>query len=420
MDSNTFTNSLQQLDIVSECSYGPYLRGNYQSLQVKFKQPVDHNNPDAGSFLQKAYVFFVGSDRPTVFHTCGYGFFASPHSVVLDPAVSMNANAVIVEHRYYGDSKVNNDPRWDYLTIEQAAADHHAIFQALKPLLPKGWISTGLSKDGETAVFYRYLYPEDTDVTVAFCSPFMTSLHDPSVGHYLQNECGSPAEHDLVVALMRRMLEGGENGIYKKFKSAMEGRFPAVDTSFTHYVHFCFEYFFGVFQYRFNFLPPVNSPDEVLFRIIMNDALTGNYIENDPANWYPWFVQLAKQLGRYEHAYGDYADLLEGTSFDKEEMVKCLTPLKKEDQWLYGTYDNTIIKDIREQFLPNTDLPFLFVYSKNDPWSGTRIQNVNQQHSKIIINPNGVHGNDILNPLHYSPEIKQEILDFVGRFVSIE
>ena len=101
-------------------------------------------------------------------------------------------------------------------------------------------------------------------------------------------------------------------------------------------------------------------------------------------------------------------------------MVKCLTPLKKEDQWLYGTYDNTIIKDIREHFLPNTDLPFLFVYSKNDPWSGTRIQNVNQQHSKIIINPNGIHGNDVLNPSHYSPEIKQEILDFAGRFVSIE
>ena len=119
---------------------------------------------------RKLISFFAGQDRPTVFNTCGDGFFVPWHSV-LHLVGSMNANAVVVEHRYYGDSKVNNDPRWDHLTIEQAAADHHAIFQALKPLLPGKWISTGLSKDGETAVFYRYLYPEDTDVTVAFCSP---------------------------------------------------------------------------------------------------------------------------------------------------------------------------------------------------------------------------------------------------------
>jgi len=411
--------SLLQLDIVSECNDAPYLTGNYQSFQVKFKQPVDHNNPDVGNFFQKAYVFFVGSDRPTVFYTCGYGFFASPHSVVLNLAISMNANAIIVEHRYYGDSKVENDPKWDYLTIEQAAADHHAIFQALKPLFPKGWISTGLSKDGETAVFYRYLYPQDTDVTVAFCSPFMTSLHDPSVGTYLQNECGTPAQHDQMVALMRRMLEGGENGIYMKFKKEMDVTRPYVDASFTHYVHFCFEYFFAVFQYGSYPLPSIDNSDEILFRTILNDALTGNYIENDPANWYPWFVQLAKQLGRYEHAYEAYDDLLEGTSFDKNEMLKCLTPLKEEDQWLYDTYDNSIIKNIREQFLPYIELPFLFVYSKNDPWSGARITNVNDKYSKIIINPNGIHGNDILNRSHYSPEIKQEILDFVGNFVSV-
>ena len=224
-------NSLLQLDIISECYDGPSLDGSGRGFQVKFKQPVDHDHPELGTFIHKANIYYVGEDCPTVFYTCGYGFFASPHSVVLDLAISMNANAIIVEHRYYGESKVENDPRWDYLTIEQAAADHHAIFQALKPLLPEGWIGTGLSKDGETAVFYRYLYPEDTDVTVAFCSPFMTSLYDSSVGTYLQNECGTPVEHDLMVALMHRMLEGGENGIYKKFKEQMSLRNPSVDAS---------------------------------------------------------------------------------------------------------------------------------------------------------------------------------------------
>ena len=145
----------------------------------------------------------------------------------------------------------------------------------------------------------------------------------------------------------------------------------------------------------------------------MNDALTGSNIEIDP-KYYPWFVQLAKQLGRYEHAYESYADLLEGTSFDKEKMVECLTPLEEKDRRLYDTYDNTIIKNIREQFLPSTELPFLFVYSKNDPWSGARITNVNEDYSKIIINPNGTHSNWFLHDNRYTPEIKQEITDFIN------
>lgn len=412
MDRNSFSTLLQKLDIISECYDGPFLTGINRSFQVKFKQPVDHNNPDIGTFLQKAYIYYVGEDRPTVFYTCGYDFLISPPSVVLDLPVSMSANVVMVEHRYYGDSWVENDPSWDFLTIEQAAADHHAIFEALKPLLPKSWISTGLSKDGETAVFYRYLYPEDTDVTVAFCSPFMSSLYDSSVGTYLQNECGTPAEHDQMVALMRRMLEGGENGIYRMFKEAMDLRNPSVDASFARYVHFCFEYFFGVFQYG-RVLPSLDSSEETLFRKILNDALNNNYIEVDP-KFYPWLVQLAKQLGRYEHAYGAYADLLEGTSFDKEKMVEGLTPLEEKDRWLYDTYDNSIIKNIREQFLPSTNLPFLFVYSKNDPWSGARITNVNEKHSKIIINPNGIHSNSIRNESLYNLELKKEITDFIN------
>ena len=412
MDRNSFGTLLQKLDIISECYDGPSLAGLGRGFQVKFKQPVDHDNPDLGTFLQKAYIYYVGEDRPTVFYTCGYGFFVAPPAV-LNLAVSISANVVMVEHRYYGESKVENDPRWDYLTIEQAAADHHAIFQALKPLFPKGWIGTGLSKDGETAVFYRYLYPEDTDVTVAFCSPFMNSLYDSSVGTYLQNECGTPAEHDQMVALMRRMLEGGENGIYRKFKEQMSFRNPNFDSSFTHYVHFCFEFFFAVFQLRGQQLPSLDSSDDELFRSIMNDALTNGYIEID-RNFYPWFVQLAKQLGRYEHAYESYADLLEGTNFDKEKMVECLTPLEEKDRWLYNTYDNSIIKNIREQFLPSTDLPFLFVYSKNDPWSGARITNINERHSKIIINPNGVHSNYVLYEPHYTSDIKQEITDFIN------
>ena len=76
--------------------------------------------------------------------------FGQPHAT--DLALALGANYIDAEYRYYNDSKILNDPRWDYLTAEQGAGDYYAIIQALKPLLPKEWISTGNSKNGMNSI----------------------------------------------------------------------------------------------------------------------------------------------------------------------------------------------------------------------------------------------------------------------------
>ena len=131
------------------------LVGYTECYEVFFNQPVDHENPSAGMMKQKALIFFKGFDRPTVMYTCGYDLpdYWKDAIANLDIAANMDANLIVVEHRYFGDSKNLSDTRWDYLTIEQAAADHHAIFEPMKKILPKEWISTGTSKDGMTSLF---------------------------------------------------------------------------------------------------------------------------------------------------------------------------------------------------------------------------------------------------------------------------
>ena len=166
--------------------------GHTECYKVFFDQPIDHENPSAGTMKQKALIYFKGFDRPTVMYTCGYSLPDTWKDWMcnLDIAANMDANIIGVEHRYFGESKNLEDTRWDYLTIEQAAADHHAIFEPLKKILPKEWISTGTSKDGMTSLFFRYFYPNDITVTTVFCSPLMTSLYYMPVGTYLDNESG--------------------------------------------------------------------------------------------------------------------------------------------------------------------------------------------------------------------------------------
>ena len=420
--AKSFVDQIREVETISnvtEINTGEdwYFKERYL---VEFEQPIDHKNPKAGTFKQRALICYKGSDRPTILYTCGYElrdhYLEEPDNAL---AYYMNANLIYVEHRYFGESTVTNDPRWDYLTIEQAAGDHHNIVQALKPLLPKDWVSTGTSKDGMTAIFFRYYYPDDVTMTVPFCAPFMTSLYDSSTGRYLMDECGSEEERTQMKALIRRMLQGGEQGIYTKFEKRMQEARPDDDRSFTQYVYYCFEYFQGVFQYGVpaeRKMPSLESTDDELLDEMLDDFVRGDYAENNPV-LYPYFIQMAKQLGRYAHAYGDFADLLAGTSFDEEQAHRYLSPLKEEDQWLFDTYDNSVVKDVCENFIPTTTCPLLFVYSKDDPFTGARIKTVNRKYSWILINPDGIHHDGLYYSDIYSQDTARRILGGVYYFV---
>ena len=418
-----FGRQLRSLDIVDRVDtiVPEQNPSDYKELyQVTFNQPVDHNNPSAGTFHQKAYLFYVGDDRPTVLYTCGYYLFDYFSRVpFIDLAHNMNANVVMVEHRYFGDSKPSGDSDWNYLTISQAAADHHAIIQALKPLLPREWVSTGTSKDGMTSVFLRYFYPDDITVTTAFSAPFITTLYNTSISRYMQEESGTPEERSQMRALMGRLLQDGEHGLYARFLELVEENHipnPDGELTFTYYVSESMEYFYRYFSYQTpatRQLADINWPDDKLITTVFKNL----FDKVDLSPIYPYYIQTAKELGIYIHDFSAYNSLLEGTAFDLNSILEDPSGLKAEDRWLYPTYDSTLLMDIRNRFIPNTTCPLLFVYAKDDPWTDARPSQINEQYSKIVINPIGVHNHDINNTEHFTPEMKQEIMDFIARYV---
>jgi len=80
--------------------------------------------------------------KPVVLETEGYGA-AWPKE--REAAKLLNANQVIVEHRYYESSR----PKpldWTHLTSWQAASDHHRIIDLLKKVYPGKWVTSGKSK----------------------------------------------------------------------------------------------------------------------------------------------------------------------------------------------------------------------------------------------------------------------------------
>ncbi len=415
--------------------------GTIKSFVVDVKQFVDHNDANAGGFLQRLVIHLRDFDAPTVFYTNGYMNQFDQYSY-LDLAEMIGANVVALEHRQFGTSYFE-DPQWTYLTVEQSADDLHDVYDMLKPYLKGKWISTGTSKDGMTSIFYKTLHPEDMTVATSFCSPFNLSLTDMRVGTYMMEVSGTDAEKAQRTAVLRALTN---DSIYEMYCNYLVETGQSV-ISPRDYISLGFEGFFGIHSYG------DNSDREMVYPTLPLDS---NYIckwldwhgdyanqkayealkkawqalnpgsrrafnteklkEKDPewGTMYAYSLQCAKQLGSYKHDVSVLKDLLpEG--FDISDDNPCA--LNDEDIWLYKTYDNSLMLYVLD-YLANTNDPILMVYSKNDPWTGARPEKTGPG-IKTVINPIGVHSHDLFNKVHYDDASFNAIRDFVGQYFKI-
>ena len=119
----------------------------YRFFALHYEQPADHDQPDGATFFQYMTLLHRSYDAPMVLRTLGY------RNTQLDRMAELTgllaSNQLVVEHRYFASS--TPDTGWDDLNIRQAAADHHRIVEAMRPLYSGNWVNTGHSKGGMTA-----------------------------------------------------------------------------------------------------------------------------------------------------------------------------------------------------------------------------------------------------------------------------
>ena len=190
------TESLEANRRAGETAYVP-------SYTFSFEQPIDHNNPELGTYLQACRLRYKGAEKNVVVLTHGYNM----EYYDTDLATQLDANQLSIEHRYFGQSlpEAFDNVDMTYLNSYQQACDIHNIVSTLKKYLFKTgkWASTGTSKDGITTALQAYWsdYYKWTDfnVYVPFCAPFLTgtdytdgthSCNDITPGTYLKDVCG--------------------------------------------------------------------------------------------------------------------------------------------------------------------------------------------------------------------------------------
>ena len=416
----TLEEALKDIPLISKITENPdtamakrQAELNYkEQYSMMFTQDLNHDDEGGDTFEQRVCIMFRGFDRPTILDTEGYEWRGFKDNA--DLALNLNANVVVVEHRNYGESYNQDQHHWKYQTTAQASADLHAVYETLKTIFPGKWMSSGTSKNGETSILYAYHYPHDMDLAMSVCSPFFTTLYDEGFGHYLMNEVSTQENRELMKHVIRLGLTDGENGIYKTLCSKLEEK-GKKEATYTEYVFNLFDACCQVFQYHgFD-----SVRTEMLQKMIADEEyLLSQVIENMDGNRspiiYSYWVEAAKETGSPDYAYKDFADLLEGTSFNAEDVLAVM--MDESDRHLLSEYDNTAYSNVKHDFFLNTPCPLLLYYVHDDPWTSSK-PTVVGPNVKVVVNPIGYH-NSVLNNPDYCPlAIKQEVMDYVTKYI---
>ncbi|MDR1756420.1 MAG: peptidase [Culturomica sp.] len=172
---------------VREVAVGPF----ESCYEFWFEQPVDHAHPDGATFKQRVLLGHKKQEAPVVVELPGGPIESSDEGELpgeTELSSLLKGNQLIIEHRFFaGSIPENGEIPWEYLTIRQAAADQHAVIQALKAQLypANKWITTGTGQGGQSAIFHRYFYPEDAHVTVPYVAPLNLDRTDPRIRKFL-------------------------------------------------------------------------------------------------------------------------------------------------------------------------------------------------------------------------------------------
>jgi hypothetical protein len=383
--------ALPGMEVVEQPQPWPDLP-EYRHFVLSYTQPVDHDDPDGATFRQRARLIHRDDGRPVVIDTQGYGINPPRASLGFLPW-TLDGNALAVEHRYFGGSVPDGaDP--EYLTIDQAAADHHRIIQALRTLYGAAWISTGVSKGGMTATYHRRRYPDDVAGTVAFVAPLSFGHQDPRYVHFLrrvggdaQADCRTRLEVLGRSALSRRAalvpwiaeyVAGGGDGL----GALPGGADQALDIAVG-------ELSFAFWQYGMlsdcDVIPGAEATDDEVFGFLASFGLFHVASDLQLASIGSYYYQAATELGYPRLPTAHLRDLLRHDPNDYTPYVSGFDETPAHDPWAMA--------DMALWSLFGAER-VIYVYGELDPWTAGAYPVWPGGHNDVhrFIERNGNHG----------------------------
>lgn len=376
------------------------------------RQQLDAKDASKGYFEQRVVLCHRGFDRPTVLVTEGYNArYAMRENYMDELSKLFETNVITVEYRYF-DQSMPKPCNWDYMTVENSLYDLHNVNQTLHAMYKGKWISTGISKGGQTTMFYRAYFPNDVDISVPYVAPLNKSVEDGRHEKFLQYEVSTKENRQKVLDLQLLLF---------KRKAALLPMLEQYckDQKFTFNVPIAEIFDFIVMEYSFAFwqwgddlakIPTSKASDKELFDYLMRISEPG-YFSNQNPN-FPFNYQAARELGYYGYYTEPFKKYLSIKSA-KGYLKRLMVPKGQEDvQFSPVLYNNTV------DFLTKNDPKMVYIYGDIDPWSASGVYGLpftkNKKNLHVYMCKGGSHRTRINS---FPEATRQEIIQLISNWL---
>jgi PS-10 peptidase S37 len=387
--SAAFLEQLAALPGVHDVSQQPTQTPGFAYFVLHFTQPVDHANPTGQTFLQEVSLLHKDTTSPMIVHTDGYWDYYLDNETELTSL--LDGNQISIEHRFFGTSRP--DPAdFTKLTVEQMADDEHAIVTALKQVYTGKYISTGGSKGGMTAIFYRRFFPDDVDGTVPYVAPIMFAEPDtrfpPFIASVGTADCRAQVRALAVEMLSNRRANlvalaqaqaSQKNYVYSRVAIG-----PAVESTIVSF-EWSFWQYFGIANC--SLLPATTATDQDLFNLL-DTVVTFHESDDDETGLFDaWYFQAFNQLGYPADGTTDY--------LGQYEMYTDADYVGQFPTGVQPAFDAGIAMNDISTWIQANGSRFVFVYGEWDPWTGGEYALGNATDSLELIQAQGTHNSHL-------------------------
>ncbi len=411
-DTTAFMRRLLQVDGVSDVK--KLNTDRYQEKYVmKIRQNVDGDTDEKGTFGQRIIVGLKGLDRPTVLVTEGYfAHYALQPGYEEELCRLFDANVIVCEYRYFAES-VPEPCNWDYMTVDNSLRDYHHVRQAFDDVFTGKWISTGISKGGQTTMFYRATYPEDMDISVSYVAPLNRAVEDGRHEKFLEEEVGTKEERETILRAEQELMKR-KTTLLPRFEAyAKEHKFNYSLTCSDVYDYCVMELPFALWQWGtpVSTIPALDATDDVWFDYFVKTS--GADYFSCPSDFTPFFVQAARELGYYGYSCKGLKKW-QSIKSAKGYLHKLMLPEDLRDI----RFDKTLYKRT-VKYLKKNDPKHIFIYGEVDPWTASGVAGwldcSKKDNMRVYVQPGGSHKARISN---MPDDMKEEIMSRLTKWLA--
>lgn len=376
------------------------------------RQQLDAKDASKGWFEQRVVLCHRGFDRPTVLVTEGYNArYAMRENYMDELSKLFETNVITVEYRYF-DQSMPNPCNWDYMTVENSLYDLHHVNETLHAMYKGKWISTGISKGGQTTMFYRSYFPDDVDISVPYVAPLNKSVEDGRHENFLQYQASTKENRQKVLDFQLLLF---------KRKAALLPMLEKYckDQQYTFNVPIAEIFDFTVMEYSFAFwqwgddlakIPTSKATDKELFDYLMRISEPG-YFSNQNPN-FPFNYQAARELGYYGYYTQPFKKYLSIKSA-KGYLKRLMVPKGQEKvQFSPVLYNHTV------DFLTKNDPKMVYIYGDIDPWSASGVYGLpftlNKKNLHVYMCKGGSHRTRINS---FPEPTRKEIIQLISNWL---